>query len=110
MYYIIVYDVNVDRVQKMLKLMREYVNHVQNSVFEGELTDAQLAELKDKSRDLMDEDKDSIIIYRVGSKRWSSREVLGIEKHSADNFVWYIICRRVSARKDQQDDINGKYI
>jgi len=87
MYYIIVYDVNVDRVQKMLKLMRKYVNHVQNSVFEGELTNAQLAELKDKARELMDEDEDSIIIYRVGSKRWSSREVLGIEKHSADNFV-----------------------
>lgn len=87
MYYIVVYDVNVDRVQKMLKLMREYLNHVQNSVFEGELTDAQLAELKDAALELMDEEEDSIIIYRVGSKRWSSREVLGIEKHSADNFI-----------------------
>jgi len=87
MYYILVYDVNVDRVQKMLKIMREYLNHVQNSVFEGELTDAQLAELKDKALALMDEEEDSIIIYRVGSKRWSNREVLGIEKHSADNFI-----------------------
>jgi len=87
MYYILVYDVNVDRVQKMLKIVREYLNHVQNSVFEGELTDAQLAELKDKIRDWMDEDEDSIIIYRVGSKRWSSREVLGVEKHSTDNFI-----------------------
>lgn len=87
MYYILVYDVNVDRVQKMLKLVRKYLNHVQNSVFEGELTDAQLAELKDSARDLMDEEEDSIIIYRVGSKRWSSREVLGVEKHDIDNFV-----------------------
>ena len=87
MYYILVYDVNVDRVQKMLKLVRKYLNHVQNSVFEGELTDAQLAELKDAARELMEEDEDSIIIYRVGSKRWSNREVLGVEKHSADNFV-----------------------
>jgi CRISPR-associated protein Cas2 len=87
MYYILVYDVNVDRVQKMLKIVREYLNHVQNSVFEGELTDAQLAELKDKALNLMDEEEDSIIIYRVGSKRWSNREVLGVEKHSADNFI-----------------------
>ncbi|HEX6983605.1 MAG TPA: CRISPR-associated endonuclease Cas2 [Balneolaceae bacterium] len=87
MYYILVYDVSVDRVQKMLKLMRTYLNHVQNSVFEGELTDAQLAELKDKARDLMDEEEDSIIIYCVGSKRWSNRQVLGIEKRSIDNFV-----------------------
>lgn len=87
MYYILVYDVSVDRVQKMLKIVREYLNHVQNSVFEGELTDAQLAELKDKCRDWMDEEEDSIIIYCVGSKRWSNREVLGIEKHDVDNFV-----------------------
>jgi len=87
MYYILVYDVNVKRVSKMLKLMREYLNHVQNSVFEGELTDAQLEELKDKARDLMNPEEDSIIIYRVGSKRWSNREVLGIEKHSPDNMI-----------------------
>ena len=42
----------------MLKLVRKYLNHVQNSVFEGELTDAQLAELKDAARELMDEDED----------------------------------------------------
>lgn len=87
MYYILVYDVSVDRVQRMLKIVREYLNHVQNSVFEGELTNAQLAELKDKCRSLMDEEEDSIIIYCVGSKRWSNREVLGIEKHNVDNFV-----------------------
>jgi CRISPR-associated protein Cas2 len=87
MYYILVYDVNVKRVAKMLKLMRQYLNHVQNSVFEGELTDAQLAELKDKACNLMNDAEDSIIIYRVGSKRWSDREVLGIEKSSADNFL-----------------------
>jgi len=87
MYYILVYDVNVKRVSKMLKLMREYLNHVQNSVFEGELTNAQLEELKDEARDLMNPEEDSIIIYRVGSKRWSNREVLGIEKHSPDNMI-----------------------
>ena len=87
MYYIVVYDIHVKRVNKMLKLMRSYLNHVQNSVFEGELTDAQLAELKDEAGDLMDKEYDSIIIYRVGSKRWSSREVLGVEKHSPGNMI-----------------------
>jgi CRISPR-associated protein Cas2 len=87
MYYILVYDVNVKCVAKMLKLMRTYLNHVQNSVFEGELTDAQLAELKDRAKNLMNEEEDSIIIYCVGSKRWSNREVLGIEKGRVDNFV-----------------------
>lgn len=87
MYYILVYDVNVKRVSKMLKLVREYLNHVQNSVFEGELTDAQLEELKYKIRQLMNEEEDSVIIYCVGSKRWSNREVLGVEKNDVDNFI-----------------------
>ncbi len=87
MYYILVYDVNVKRVGKMLKLVREYLNHVQNSVFEGELTNAQLEELKYKITELMNEKEDSVIIYCVGSRRWSNREVLGIEKRNVDNFV-----------------------
>lgn len=87
MYYILVYDINVKRVTKMLKLVREYLNHVQNSVFEGELTDAQLEELKYKITQLMNKEEDSVIIYCVGSKRWSNREVLGIEKNEIDNFI-----------------------
>lgn len=87
MYYIIVYDVNVQRVTKMLKLMREYVNHVQNSVFEGELTNAQVEELKYRVKELMNPEEDSVIIYKVGSKRWSEREVLGVEKQNPNNFL-----------------------
>jgi CRISPR-associated protein Cas2 len=87
MYYIVVYDIGVKRVTKMLKLMRSYLNHVQNSVFEGELTEAQLEELKYQSLEIMEEDYDSVIIYKVGSKRWSSREVLGIEKSSPGSFI-----------------------
>lgn len=87
MYYILVYDINVKRVGKMLKQVREYLNHVQNSVFEGELTKAQLTELKYKIGEIIDDKEDSVIIYCVGSKRWSSREVLGIEKSGVDNFI-----------------------
>lgn len=46
MYYILVYDVNQKRVNKMLKLLRKYMNWVQNSVFEGELSDSQIEKLK----------------------------------------------------------------
>ena len=35
-YFIAVYDINVKRGPKMLKLFRRYLNWVQNSVFEGE--------------------------------------------------------------------------
>ncbi len=46
MYVIAVYDVGKRRVGKMLKLCRRYLNWIQNSVFEGEITEAKLLELK----------------------------------------------------------------
>ena len=45
MYVILVYDFGEKRVAKMLKLCRRYLNWVQNSVFEGEISDVRLKEL-----------------------------------------------------------------
>lgn len=46
MYVVIVYDVGVDRVNKVRTFLRQYMNWVQNSVFEGELTKAELLKVK----------------------------------------------------------------
>lgn len=45
MYVILVYDCGEKRVAKMLKLCRKYLNWIQNSVFEGEITEVKLKEL-----------------------------------------------------------------
>lgn len=88
MYYIIVYDIaSPKRLPKMLKLMRGYLNHVQNSVFEGELTKSQLAEVRFKSEEIMNEAEDSLIIYCVGNHKWLDREIIGIEKRGISNFL-----------------------
>lgn len=42
MFVILVYDVDQKRVAKVLKKCREYLFWVQNSVFEGELTEMKL--------------------------------------------------------------------
>ena len=42
MYVILIYDVNVKRVGKMLKLCRQYLCWIQNSVFEEEISEAKL--------------------------------------------------------------------
>ena len=49
MYVILVYDMEEKRVGKMLKLCRKYLNWIQNSVFEGEITEVKLKELKLKA-------------------------------------------------------------
>ena len=53
MYVILVYDFGEKRVNKMLKLCRKYLNWIQNSVFEGEISEARLKELLMKSDKFM---------------------------------------------------------
>jgi CRISPR-associated protein Cas2 len=87
MYYIVVYDIGEARVQKMLKLMRQYLEHVQNSVFEGHLTKAQLASLKDKAQRIMKAEEDSEIFYAVKDQKWLEKDVLGTEKRGTGQFL-----------------------
>ena len=88
MYYIAVYDVNVDRVGKMLKLFRRYLTWVQNSVFEGDLTGAQYAELKAEAEALMVPEEDSVIFWSVrGGSRYYNREALGCEPGETGRFL-----------------------
>lgn len=63
MYIILMYDVNQKRVGKMLKLCRKYLNWIQNSVFEGEITQVKLAEIKYSALKIMDPEIDSLIFF-----------------------------------------------
>ena len=87
MYVIAVYDCGEGRVGKMLKLCRQYLNWIQNSVFEGELTPLQLQELKFKAKQLMDMDYDSLIIFSSRSEKWLKKEVVGVDKNEISDFL-----------------------
>lgn len=85
MYVILMYDIGEKRVGKMLKLCRKYLTWIQNSVFEGEITDSKLEELKDKSKKIMNQDVDSMIIFKSRNEKWLDKEIVGQEKNSLDN-------------------------
>jgi len=87
MYVIAVYDVNEKRVAKMLKLCRRYLNWIQNSVFEGEITDLGLKELIYESRQIMDEREDSFIVFSSREERWLTKTIVGKERGEVDNFL-----------------------
>lgn len=74
------------RVSKMLKFCRRYLNWIQNSVFEGEITEVKLKELKLKVNEIMEEN-DSIIIFKSRDERWLEKEVIGEEKNKLDTFL-----------------------
>lgn len=87
MYVILVYDIEEKRVAKMLKLCRRYLNWIQNSVFEGEITDVKLRELLSLSKQIMDRDRDSIIVFKSRQSKWLEKETIGREKNELDNLI-----------------------
>lgn len=87
MYIIAVYDMNEKRMGKMLKLCRQYLNWIQNSVFEGELTEVQLKELVYRAKEFMIADEDSFIIFSSREKRWMDKQIIGLELNKPDQFL-----------------------
>ena len=88
MYYIVVYDIaNERRLPKVLKICRKYLNWIQNSVFEGELTESQFQSLVSELNKKIKKDDDSIIFYILREKRWLEREIMGVEKNPMDNIL-----------------------
>jgi len=84
MFVIMVYDIEVPRVAQVLKICRQYLNWVQNSVLEGEIEKPTLERLKKALLNVIDESKDSVIIYELRTKQYYNKSVLGIEKSTTD--------------------------
>lgn len=87
MYVILVYDIGEKRVGKMLKICRQYLNWIQNSVFEGAITEVKLKELLSRAKKIMDVEYDSIIVFKSRDEKWLDKEVVGKEKNEIDNFI-----------------------
>lgn len=87
MYVILVYDCNEKNVAKMLKLCRKYLNWIQNSVFEGEISEVKLKEMLQEADNFIDKETDSIIIFKNRSEKWLDKEVIGKQTVDLDNFL-----------------------
>ncbi|MBP1613900.1 MAG: cas2 [Bacteroidetes bacterium] len=87
MYVILVYDFGEKRVAKMLKLCRKYLNWIQNSVFEGEISEVRLHELLISAKKFMKEESDSIIIFKGRDVKWTEKQIVGKERSSIDIFL-----------------------
>lgn len=82
MYIILVYDIVMDKQgskvsRHVFKICKKYLTHVQNSVFEGELTKAQLARLRSELNRWIRKDVDSVIIFKNRNKNWLDKEFMG---------------------------------
>lgn len=87
MYILIVYDVGVKRVTKVHKFLKRYLHWVQNSVFEGELTPAQIEAMKSGLNKIIDDASDSILMFVARERRWLEKEVIGKERGETGIFL-----------------------
>ena len=84
MYIVLVYDISkTDNGQKrwshIFKICKKYLTHIQNSVFEGELSKVQLEKLRQELKPHVDTSLDSIILFKSRQERWLDKEFWGIE-------------------------------
>ncbi|HQD51116.1 MAG TPA: CRISPR-associated endonuclease Cas2 [Defluviitaleaceae bacterium] len=93
MYIILVYDINLENnigqrvLRKTFKTCKKYLHHVQNSVFEGEITKVQLAKLKVELGEYIRKDVDSVIVFKARTEKWLDKEFWGKEEDLTSNFL-----------------------
>ena len=82
MYIVLVYDISQDekgqrRWSRIFKICKKYLSHIQNSVFEGEISKAQLMKMKNELGPYINNELDSVIIFKSRQEKWLDKEFLG---------------------------------
>ena len=85
-FVIITYDVEEKRINKVRKKLKSYMTWVQNSVFEGELTEGKLEKCLTVISKIIDKEVDSIYVYKVQIPKNIEKAIIGKEKNY-DNFI-----------------------
>lgn len=86
MYIILVYDIDQSRVVKANRLLKAYIMWIQNSVFEGEISDSTFERMMKKLEKLI-KDRDSVTVYKFRAKSYFEKQTVGVEKGSTDNVI-----------------------
>ena len=89
MYMILVYDIDTIDIKQGAKALRnvfktceKYLTHIQNSVFEGELSEAQVMKLSLELKKYLLSEKDSCIIFSSRNNNWMKKEFITKEDKS----------------------------
>lgn len=87
MYVIIAYDIGIERLDAVRRILKQYLTWVQNSAFEGELSEGKLEEIRLKVNTVIDPDVDSIVVYSVDNPSWIKRRIWGREKGAPESIL-----------------------
>ncbi|MEW6585874.1 MAG: CRISPR-associated endonuclease Cas2 [Candidatus Micrarchaeota archaeon] len=84
---IIAYDISTGRVNKVKGYLRTQLTWVQNSLFEGELSESRLMKVRDDLPRLIDPAVDTITIYVFPNKNSFVRDDIGVRKGNPEERV-----------------------
>ena len=92
MYIVLVYDISQDengrrRWSRVFKICKKYLSHIQNSVFEGEMSKVQLVKLQRELKPHVDRELDSVIIFKSPNVKWMDKEFWGKEEDKTGFFL-----------------------
>ena len=98
MYVICMYDIALSSAEKeraadaralrnVFKTCKRYLSHIQNSVFEGELTPPQLIALKMDLSASLRSDRDSCILFTARNNVWMKKELLTDAAETPERFL-----------------------
>lgn len=87
-YVFLFYDVKENRVNKVFKKCKKYLNHWQKSVFRGEISPSEIIELENELSKIIDKNEDFISIIKIINFKTIGETTLGnIEKNTEDLFL-----------------------
>ena len=86
MYVLLTYDVEVAVVDRVKRACRRQLNHVQYSVFEGDITEAGYRRLTEKLKSIIGE-KGTVRVYRFRTERDFQLDELGVHKQVTGQFL-----------------------
>lgn len=94
MHVVLVYDIDMSdeaegqrRLNNIRKVCRKYLNHVQYSVFEGNLSEGKLAKLEQEITLVIDKSRDSVIIYTIPDGVNIQRKILTNSRDPSSNII-----------------------
>jgi CRISPR-associated protein Cas2 len=86
-YVILVYDIGEKRVGKVFKICKKYLVHFQKSVFRGEITPANLIQLRAELKKIIDEGTDFVAVFKMTGDYVFDEEIIGARMNDSESLL-----------------------
>ena len=90
MHIILIYDIkDSNRLNKVRNICKKYLHWIQNSVFQGDITESNLAKLEMEIIKVISKDEgDSVIRFKFFGESTFEKRIIGVERNRPENEIW----------------------